>query len=1196
MSAKAIREWDGKRLLHDWLMIEALKSPSTAQDYACSLTASFRAIRLASPFETSSSTIEGMINDSILWNKLEENYPWLTRESLVLKPDQLIKRRGKLGLVKLRASLDDAKTYMKTFMEKEISDPQSGVSGVLRNFIIEPFVPHESHEEHYLCIRSVDEGEEILFSLKGGVDVGDVDTNAARFVVPIGQKISSQEVDENLLEPLFSSTANITETTWLRKTLAHFISHIFHAYDELFFTYLEINPFVVTSTDKQVHLLDLAVKLDQTAYFECFKLWGDLEFPAPFGRDLTPEERYIADLDSKTGASLKLTILNAKGRIWTMVAGGGASVAYSDAIANLGFADELANYGEYSGAPNESETYEYAKTILDLMTRGEPREDGKILIIGGGIANFTNVATTFRGIVRALSEYQHNLISHKVRIFIRRGGPNYQEGLKMMKHLGDQLGIPIKVYGPEIHLTSIVPIALGIIPENDNGIVNAKNISKSLFDSPQQWLLATPQLEGSYGANFSSANETNTYGFPSTTSIISSDAAIVTDKVISNGPLPTSTTATTTTSSALVYEEVSIHQAGQVDREPGVEYFRDTKYLKNISRPWYEIFSRHTRAFIFGMQPKAVQSMMDFDHMCRRQVPSVAAMIYPFGGEHVQKFYWGASETLVPIFTSVKEAIKKFPEVDCVVNFASFRSVYETTMEMLEHHKQIRTIAIIAEGVPEKRSKLLRKVARERGVTLIGPATVGGLKPGCFKIGNTGGMIDNMIASRLYRPGSVAYVAKSGGLSSELNNIISLFTNGVYEGISIGGDRYPGSTFLDHLLRFEADPNCHLLLLLGEVGGLEEYRVCEAIANGSIRKPVVAWCIGTCASVLKTEVQFGHAGALANSALETADAKNKALRAVGAFVPGTFEELPSLLKELYEKLVETGTIQIMPEPAIPRIPMDFAWASELGLVRKPAHFVSTICDDRGQELLYAGMPISSVFQENIGIGGVVSLLWFRRRLPDYACKFIEMVLMLTADHGPAVSGAHNTIVTARAGKDLVSSVCSGLLTIGDRFGGALDGAAQQYSAAYDEGLSPFEFVDKMRRKHELILGIGHKVKSKRNPDLRVTILKDYAFSSFPATPLIHYALEVEKITTAKKDNLILNVDGMVAVAFVDLLRHCGAFTAEEAEEYIKIGTLNGLFVLGRTIGFIGHFIDQRRLKQGLYRHPWDDISYLSVSR
>lgn len=71
--------------------------------------------------------------------------------------------------------------------------------------------------------------------------------------------------------------------------------------------------------------------------------------------------------------------------------------------------------------------------------------------------------------------------------------------------------------------------------------------------------------------------------------------------------------------------------------------------------------------------------------------------------------------------------------------------------------------------------------------------------------------------------------------------------------------------------------------------------------------------------------------------------------------------------------------------------------------------------------------------------------------------------------------------------------------------------------------------------------------------------------------------------------LILNVDGCIAVCFVDLLRDSGAFTREEADEYIKIGTLNGLFVLGRSIGFIGHHLDQKRLRAPLYRHPADDI-------
>jgi ATP citrate (pro-S)-lyase len=87
-------------------------------------------------------------------------------------------------------------------------------------------------------------------------------------------------------------------------------------------------------------------------------------------------------------------------------------------------------------------------------------------------------------------------------------------------------------------------------------------------------------------------------------------------------------------------------------------------------------------------------------------------------------------------------------------------------------------------------------------------------------------------------------------------------------------------------------------------------------------------------------------------------------------------------------------------------------------------------------------------------------------------------------------------------------------------------------------------------------------------------------------------LAVETVTTSKKDNLILNVDGCIAVSFVDLLRNCGAFSPEEAEEYFKMGVLNGLFVLGRSIGLIAHFLDQKRLRTGLYRHPADDISYL----
>ncbi|KAK3869460.1 hypothetical protein Pcinc_025229 [Petrolisthes cinctipes] len=1073
MSAKAIREATGKTLLNNHL--------------PAGVCAPCRFVP---------------ITEDTQWDDLPSQHSWLKSEKLVVKPDQLIKRRGKLGLIKVGTNFPGVKQWVGERMNK---DQKVGKTiGKLRTFIIEPFLPHDQSEEAYVCIFSHRHGDTILFTHEGGVDIGDVDAKALKLDVAIEENITVKQIKEQLL----------TQVNGPRKEKAGaFIKALYDLYVDLNFTYLEINPLVITSTD--IYIIDLAAKLDATAEFLCKAKWGEIDYPPPFGRDALPEEAFIADLDAKSGASLKLTILNEKGRIWTMVAGGGASVIYSDTICELGGASELANYGEYSGAPSEQQTYEYAKTILTLMTK-DIHPKGKILIVGGGIANFTNVAATFKGIVRALQEYQAKLVEGNVSIFVRRAGPNYQEGLRVMREVGKTLGIPVHVFGNETHMTAIVSMALG------------------------------------------------------------------------KRPIPNEPTAVSHTANFLLPGGQNTAQSPRVDRKA-----ENVPILNAVSpsKTAGQLFHANTKAIIWGMQTRAVQGMLDFDFVCSRPEPSVAAMVYPFTGDHKQKFYWGHKEILVPVYKSMADAMKKHPDADVLINFASLRSAYDSTIETLKF-SQIRTIAIIAEGIPENLTRILIKKAGEKGVSIIGPATVGGIKPGCFKIGNTGGMMDNILHSKLYRPGSVAYVSRSGGMSNELNNLISLNTDGVYEGVAIGGDRYPGTTFMDHLLRYHDNPEVKMLVLLGEVGGVEEYEVCEALKNKRIVKPIVAWCIGTCAGMFSSEVQFGHAGACANAERETALAKNKALSDCGAFVPPSFDNLGEEVRRVYEKLLIEGIIVPRQEVPPPTVPMDYSWARELGLIRKPASFMTSISDERGQELLYAGMPISAVLEQGLGIGGVLSLLWFQRRLPTYATTFLEMCLMVTADHGPAVSGAHNTIVCTRAGKDLVSSLVSGLLTIGDRFGGALDGAARQFSEAFDKGLLPMEFVNDMRKKGQLIMGIGHRVKSLNNPDKRVEIIKDFVKKDFPVTPLLDYALEVEKITTSKKPNLILNVDGVIGVAFVDLLRNSGSFTQEEAEEYISIGTINGLFVLGRSMGFIGHFLDQKRLKQGLYRHPWDDISYV----
>jgi ATP citrate (pro-S)-lyase len=421
MAQKAIREADGKR------MIARLLKEYTNGKY------------------TINDTFVTVGPDTDL-KKLPTAYKWLMKEKLVVKPDQLIKRRGKSKLLLLNADWKGAEKWIKERMSKPVT--VGTVTGILDHFIVEPFVPHNETDEYYLAILSERDGDQILFHHQGGINVGDIDAKAARLKVPIGTFPASAVIEKQLL-------TNVPKER--RSLIAGFIEGMFKFYADLNYTYLEINPFVVSGN--RIIPLDLAAKLDDTAEFVSGKKWGGITFPSPFGRMLSKEEAYIAELDSKTGASLKLTIINPEGRVWTMVAGGGASVIYADTITDLGFMNEMANYGEYSGDPNEEFTYLYARTILDLMTR-KRNPKGKFLLIGGGIANFTDVANTFKGIVRALKEYKDKLRENNVKIYVRRGGPNYKEGLRVMRELGEQLGVPIEVYGPETHMTKIVSMAL----------------------------------------------------------------------------------------------------------------------------------------------------------------------------------------------------------------------------------------------------------------------------------------------------------------------------------------------------------------------------------------------------------------------------------------------------------------------------------------------------------------------------------------------------------------------------------------------------------------------------------------------------------------------------------------------------------------------------------------------------------------
>ena len=154
------------------------------------------------------------------------------------------------------------------------------ITGTLNNFIVEPFLPHPSNTEYYVCITSAREGDAILFTHEGGVDIGDVDAKALILHLPVTEPFPSRET--------IASTLLTHVPTEKKDTLVDFLIRLYSVYVDLHFAYLEINPLVVLDAvaggEPQVCYLDMAAKLDQTAESICGPKWA-------IARDLSVYER-----------------------------------------------------------------------------------------------------------------------------------------------------------------------------------------------------------------------------------------------------------------------------------------------------------------------------------------------------------------------------------------------------------------------------------------------------------------------------------------------------------------------------------------------------------------------------------------------------------------------------------------------------------------------------------------------------------------------------------------------------------------------------------------------------------------------------------------------------------------------------------------------------------------------------------------
>jgi ATP citrate (pro-S)-lyase len=578
-----------------------------------------------------------------------------------------------------------------------------------------------------------------------------------------------------------------------------------------------------------------------------------------------------------------------------------------------------------------------------------------------------------------------------------------------------------------------------------------------------------------------------------------------------------------------------------------------------------DIRTRSQGILVLGNHPAIVQSILDFDFACGKREPSIVGCIT--ANRKSIKMFFGKEEILIPCFSRVQNVPAPLAaKVQWMINVQSGRRAYESSVQFFDAFPQALGGHIFAENVPEKHAtELLRRFGSDKAIA--GPSGVGLLVPGHLKLGAIGGTdIHQIDASKLATEGAIAVVATSGGMTNELIRAVALAGKRLSFSLCIGGDRFPVTSLTDVLMLAESDPKTTAILYFGELGGVDEYEIAELLKTKGLTKPVLAYVAGVIDEAFDEHMQFGHAKALVAHQDESARAKRDALRAAGATAPDTF---PQFLAEIAK----------LPTPEFKDtiIPMH-----EIDGRRKSILSTREIIDlDEVPQFVKDGKIVR---RESAFVRAALEALLGREVKSQTTLAFAEAIFELLIDHGGNVSGAVNTMITARAGKDLVSSLAAGLLTIGPRFGGAVNEAARAWHTGASSGKDAKQFVEDATRGGKLLSGIGHLKYRVGIPDPRVAAISQFG-DLLTTHPHYDFARAVEEVTTGKNGSLILNVDGALAALFLDILAAEEGFSAAELLDLIEAEFFNALFVIPRSIGFIAHFLEQKKNDEGLFRLP-----------
>jgi succinyl-CoA synthetase alpha subunit len=246
----------------------------------------------------------------------------------------------------------------------------------------------------------------------------------------------------------------------------------------------------------------------------------------------------------------------------------------------------------------------------------------------------------------------------------------------------------------------------------------------------------------------------------------------------------------------------------------------------------------------------------------------------------------------VPVFDTVYQAVKEHKAEASVISVPP-AMIKAAALEALSNGIQL--LVIVAERVPRKDTIEILEVARERKAVVIGPNTLGMINPHTVKIGMAGVPEENV--KRSYMPGPVAIASRSGGMTTEIANLLTTHGIGQSTCISIGGDPVVGSNFLDLIPLFDQDPGTNAIVLFCEPGGVIEERLSELVLSEQIKTPIVAFVAGRFVDNMPG-IRFGHAATIVEGETGTTAGKIEEFRKAGIQMADGLDDIIHILKKV----------------------------------------------------------------------------------------------------------------------------------------------------------------------------------------------------------------------------------------------------------------------------------------------------------